>query len=82
MREPIWAEPDDIKVPPDFLTHQDTRCVTEAIKILKKEYGDEVAIIGKTMGPWTLGYHCIGRGIQKTVSCLLMSAAAPTQVDD
>ena len=60
MREPIWEEPDDIKLPSDFLTHQDTRCVTEAIKILKKEYGNEVAIIGKTMGPWTLGYHCFG----------------------
>ena len=60
MREPIWVEPDDIKLPSDFLTHNDTKCVTDAIKILKKQYGDEVAIIGKTMGPWTLGYHCFG----------------------
>ena len=60
MREPIWQEPDDIEVPNDFLTHQDTSCVLEAIKILKKEYGDEVAVIGKTMGPWSLGYHCFG----------------------
>ena len=60
MHEPIWVEPDDIKLPPDFLTHNDTKCVLDAIKILKKEYGDEVAIIGKTMGPWTLGYHCFG----------------------
>ena len=60
MREPIWETADDIKVPPDFLTHKDTKCVTEAIKILKKEYGDEVAVIGKTMGPWSLGYHCFG----------------------
>ena len=60
MQEPIWETADDIKVPPDFLTHKDTKCVTEAIKILKKEYGDEVAVIGKTMGPWSLGYHCFG----------------------
>ena len=60
MREPIWVEPDDIKLPSDFLTHNDTKCVTDAIKILKKQYDDEVAIIGKTMGPWTLGYHCFG----------------------
>ena len=60
MNEPIWADADDIRVPNDFLTHPDTRCVLEAIRILKKEYGDEVAIIGKTMGPWTLGYHCFG----------------------
>ena len=29
-------------------------------KILKKEFGNEVAIIGKTMGPWTLAYHVFG----------------------
>ena len=60
MQEPIWVEPDDIKIPPDFLSHPDMKCVLDAIRILKKEYGDEVAIIGKTMGPWTLGYHCFG----------------------
>lgn len=60
MREPIWEDVDDIKIPSDFLTHQDTKCVLEAIKILKREYGDEVAIIGKTMGPWSLGYHYFG----------------------
>ena len=60
MREPIWEEPEDIKIPADFLTHPDTKCVLDAIRILKREYGDEVAIIGKTMGPWSLGYHCFG----------------------
>ena len=60
MSEPIWAEPEDIKIPSDLLTHPDTKCVLDAIKILRKELGDEVAIIGKTMGPWSLGYHCFG----------------------
>ena len=60
MREPIFREPDDIVIPNDLLTHPDTACVTEAIRILKREFGDEVAIIGKTMGPWSLGYHCFG----------------------
>ena len=60
MNEPIWTEPEDINVPADLLTHPDSKCVLDAISLLKKEYGDEVAIIGKTMGPWTLGYHCFG----------------------
>ena len=60
MSEPIWHEPDDIAVPADLCMHPDTACVTEAIKILRREYGDEVAIVGKTMGPWSLGYHCFG----------------------
>ena len=53
MNEPIWETPDDIKVPADLCTHPDTKCVTDAIKILRKDYG-------KTMGPWSLGYHCFG----------------------
>ena len=60
MSEPIWEEPEDITIPANLLTHPDTKCVLDAIKILRKEFGDEVAIIGKTMGPWSLGYHCFG----------------------
>ena len=60
MREPIWEKLEDIKIPSDLLTHPDTKCVLDAISILKKEYGDEVAVIGKTMGPWSLAYHGMG----------------------
>ena len=60
MTEPIWQEPSDITIPADFLTHPDIKCVTDAIALLKREYGDDVAIIGKTMGPWSLAYHCFG----------------------
>jgi len=60
MNEPIWAEPEDIKIPSNLLTCPDTRCVLDAIRILRREFGDEVAIVGKTMGPWSLGYHCFG----------------------
>ncbi len=60
MREPIWQGPDEIQIPSNLLTHSDTRCVLEAIRLLKREFDGEVAIIGKTMGPWTLSYHCFG----------------------
>jgi [methyl-Co(III) methanol-specific corrinoid protein]:coenzyme M methyltransferase len=60
MREPLWKDPEDIKIPSNFLTHPDTRCVLQAIGMLKKLYGNEVAIIGKAMGPWTQAYHCFG----------------------
>jgi [methyl-Co(III) methanol-specific corrinoid protein]:coenzyme M methyltransferase len=60
MSEPIYETPDDIRIPDDLLDHPDTRCVIEAIKLLRRQFGDEVAIIGKTMGPWSLGYHCFG----------------------
>ncbi len=60
MREPIWREPEEIRIPTGFLTHPDTRCVLQAIRCLRERFGDEVAIIGKTMGPWTHAYHCFG----------------------
>ncbi len=60
MANPIWKGPVDVHIPPGFLEHPDTRSVTGAIEILKQEFGDEVAIVGKTMGPWTLSYHVFG----------------------
>jgi MtaA/CmuA family methyltransferase len=60
MREPIWKKWEDIRIPSDLLTHPDTVCVLDAIKLLRKELGNDVAIIGKTMGPWSLAYHCFG----------------------
>ncbi|MCC6222051.1 MAG: MtaA/CmuA family methyltransferase [Thermoleophilia bacterium] len=68
MTEPIYATPADIRIPDDLLEHPDTRCVLEAIRILRRRFGGEVAIIGKTMGPWSLAYH--GFGVERF---LLMS---------
>ncbi|MBM31763.1 MAG: methyltransferase [Chloroflexi bacterium] len=60
MGNPIWKTPEDVKIPSGFLEHQDNLAITKSIEILKKEVGDEVAIVGKTMGPWTLAYHVFG----------------------
>ena len=60
MSKPIWKSADDVNMPSDFLKHPDITCVLDAIRRLRQELGDDVAIIGKTMGPWTLGYHVFG----------------------
>lgn len=60
MRQPIWTEPEDVRIPSDILNHPDIQCVLQAIKLLRKEFGNQVAILGKTMGPWSLSYHCFG----------------------
>jgi MtaA/CmuA family methyltransferase len=73
MREPIWESLEEIRIPDDFLMHPDAQCVIEAIKILKRDYPD-VAVIGKTMGPWSLAYHCMG-----VEAFLLMSLDDPDQ---
>ena len=60
MSNPIWKSIEDINIPDNFLQHQDNLAIIDSIKILKQEFGNEVAIIGKTMGPWTLAYHVFG----------------------
>lgn len=60
MYKPIWTGPEDVRIPSNFLDHKDTKAITDSIRILKEELGDKVAIIGKTMGPWTLAYHVFG----------------------
>ena len=57
-----WADREvEIKLPdgfPDsFLADSYVQCAIEAIRLLKKHFGDEVMILGKVMGPWTLSYH-------------------------
>ena len=72
MSAPIWHGPEDIRIPTDLLSHSDMKCVLDAIRILRKQFGNEVAIFGKAMGPWTLGYHCFG-----LENFLLMAAEDP-----
>jgi MtaA/CmuA family methyltransferase len=56
----LYHNPEEIEIPSDFLDRLPTRTVLEALRILTRRYGDEVALIGKVFGPWTLAYHLCG----------------------
>lgn len=43
--------------PESFFEDRYVKCAIEAIRLLKIHFGDEVTILGKVMGPWTLSYH-------------------------
>ncbi len=60
LRGPLFEGPDDIRIPSDYLSRPAIRTVLDALRILKNRYGDEVALVGKVMGPWTLAYHLFG----------------------
>lgn len=77
MTNPIWDGPEDVHIPDGFLEHPDNQAVIQSIKLLRQRFGDEVAIIGKTMGPWTLAYHVFG--VEKF---LLMSIDDPDRTMD
>ncbi len=50
----------NIVIPKNLLEMPSIRVVLEAISLLRREYGDRVAILGKVMGPWTICYHTVG----------------------
>ncbi len=75
MNRPIWKDSRDVAIPSGFLEHPDNVTITRSIQLLREELGDEVAIIGKTMGPWTLAYHVFG-----VEPFLLMTVDDPQEV--
>lgn len=60
VKEHPWTEVSDINMPSDYLDREGVRAPLEAIRILKKELGNRVAIVGKVYGPWSLAYHMFG----------------------
>ena len=55
----VLADPEDFKIPSDYLKRQTFQAVLGAIKLLRKRYPD-VGIVGKVYGPWSVGYHLVG----------------------
>jgi [methyl-Co(III) methanol-specific corrinoid protein]:coenzyme M methyltransferase len=56
----LCREPDEIEIPENFLDSKYAQTPIRAIELIRKKYGDDVAIIGKVFGPWTLAYHLFG----------------------
>ncbi len=54
------ADFSDIRVPVNILEKPSMKVVLEALSILRRHVGGQVAIVGKVMGPWTLSYHMAG----------------------
>jgi len=48
---PIWKRASDISVPDGFLEHPSIRVVLDAIRLLRAELGDDVAVIGRSTAP-------------------------------
>ncbi len=49
-----------VTIPDDFLKRPPCAVPLEALRILKRRLGDDVAVLGKVFGPWTLAYHIYG----------------------
>jgi len=58
--EPPYGIDDEIVIPRDFLERPAARVALDSLRLLSTRYGEDVAIVGKVFGPWTLGYHMFG----------------------
>jgi [methyl-Co(III) methanol-specific corrinoid protein]:coenzyme M methyltransferase len=65
----------DIDIPDNLLEKLSMWVVLEAIALLRREYGDRVAILGRVMGPWTICYHMV-----RVRDVLIMTVTAPDAV--
>ena len=60
-RTPLCSSLEEqVPIPKDFLHRPGCAVPLRAIRLLKERFGDEVAVVGKVFGPWTLGYHVYG----------------------
>ena len=55
----VLTDPDDFKVPSDYLERRSFKAVLGAIRLLRKRYPD-VGIVGKVYGAWSVGFHMVG----------------------
>ena len=59
-RSTLWKTPEEIDNSDKFLDSPFAQTPLQAIKLLRKEFGNTVSVTGKVFGPWTLAYHVIG----------------------
>jgi len=57
--EPTIDDPDQVRIPADFLERPTMATATGAIRLLRQRYPD-VGIVGKVYGPWSVGYALVG----------------------
>ena len=72
-----WREPCDAAIPDDLLERPPIATYLETLRIAKRDYGDEVAVLGKVMGP--LSMVQVMHGLEDTMMALVV---APDKVAD
>lgn len=59
IKKPI-KRPEEYEVPKNFLSRREFSGLLKVCSFLKKKYKNEVPVIGKVIGPWSLAYHLYG----------------------
>jgi MtaA/CmuA family methyltransferase len=67
-----------IVIPSDLLERPGCAVPLEALRLLRRRFGDEVAVLGKVFGPWTLAYHLFG--VENFLAATLLEPLAVRRV--
>jgi [methyl-Co(III) methanol-specific corrinoid protein]:coenzyme M methyltransferase len=68
----------DLKIPNNWLNSPSSAVPLEALKLLKQRFDNQVAVVGKVFGPWTLAYHIYG--IQEFLIASLINPEAVKRI--
>jgi len=60
VRSHPFSQTSDFALPEGWMEAPSIQVILEAIRLLRARFGDQVVIVGKVMGPWTLSYHMMG----------------------
>lgn len=55
-----FAGGESFQLPADWLNAPSIQVVLESLRLLRQEFGHNVVIVGKAMGPWSLSYQLMG----------------------
>lgn len=57
---PAFENIDEFAIPDNFLARFEFQQLLKALRLLRRRYQGEVAVVGKVIGPWTLAYNLYG----------------------
>ena len=60
IRSRVFSEPEQMRIPGDYLDRPGVRDIIEALRIISGRHGEDALIIGKVFGPWTLCMNLYG----------------------
>ena len=60
IKKPLFCDPEEFRLPADFLDRPPVASLLESIRLLKHRFGDQALVLGKVCGPWTLSLHLYG----------------------
>lgn len=49
-----WQQIEDVRIPDDLTSRHPVSSYLETLRIAKRDYGDEIAVLGKVMGPFSM----------------------------